>query len=139
MKQYIFLLVVTFALFSCSSDDDNSEPAQGDLETLILGSWKIESKTLNSEALELDCVNGLSRIRTFRENDVSFGVDLEDGNGCVTIPFSATYSIDGNIVTINPPLGVTEIWTVISINETTFQFTYTRDNDDVYTETYQKI
>ncbi len=140
--KYLSIFVLAILSFNCSKSDDSPEAPVGDLETLILGGWKIASKTLNGEAVELDCANGLSTILTFRDADVSFGVDLEDGNGCVTLPFSASYSVEGNTLIINGPFGdIPLIWTVISINETTFRFTDTSlDNaDEVYTETYQKI
>ncbi len=139
--KYISIFALTILFFNCSKNDDNSETIDGDLETLILGSWKIESKTLNGEVVELSCVNGLSSIYTFNVTNFSYGVDMTDGNDCVTIPFSGTYSINENIVTIMPPLGDNDIWTVTDINETTFNFTYayTDSPEDVYSETYQKL
>lgn len=139
MKQYLFLVALALVLFSCSSDDDDIVPAQGDLKTLIIGAWKIQSKTLNGNTLELNCTNGLSATRTFNETNVSLGVDLNDGNGCVTLPLSATYSIDGNTIQITAPLGDSDTWTVININKEIFQYSFARGNDGVYTETYRKI
>ena len=99
--KYISIFTLTILLFNCSKSDDNSETPSGNLETLILGSWKISSKTLNGETIELQCTNGLSSIWTFSGTEASYDVDTNDGNDCVTIPYSATYSIEGNSVMIN--------------------------------------
>lgn len=136
--KYLSIFVVAILLINCSKDDDSSDAPVGDLETLILGSWKIVSKTLNAEVLELTCTNGLSRTLSFNETNVSRDVDLNDGNGCVTLPLSSTYTIDGNTLLVIAPLGEPNIWTVLSINEETFQYSYIIENN-LYTETYQKL
>lgn len=140
--KYLFIFIITILSFNCSKSDDDSEDTIDDLETLIIGDWKIESRTLNGEVVELSCTNGLSSIYTFNVTNYSYGIDVNDGNDCVTLAHSGTYSIDGNLVRINSPFSDGEvIWTVININETTFNFTYTYiDNpEDIYSETYRKL
>jgi hypothetical protein len=137
--KYMCIFALVVLSFSCSKNDDSSEEIDGDLETLIIGSWKITSKTLNGEAVVLNCANGLSSIWTFSDTEASYDVDSNDGNDCVTIPYSATYSIDGNSVIINDPFSDNGlIWTVLSINDTTFKTTYTSPDNDVSIRTYQK-
>lgn len=141
--KYLSIFVLAILLFNCSkSDDDSDEFDLGDIETLILGSWKVESITMNGVAVELSCSNGLSTLVTFRDNSkVSFGLDYSDEYDCDNIPYSATYSIDGNSVIIDddPWTDDSRIWAVIkNINDTTFQTTYTSAEDDVFIKTYQK-
>ncbi|WP_282041089.1 lipocalin family protein [Winogradskyella flava] len=139
--KYISIFVLTALLFSCSKSDDNSERFDGDIETLILGNWKIESKALNGEVVELFCTNGLSSIYTFNATNFSYNVDMTDGNDCVTIPYSGTYSVNENTITIISPFSENEIWTVTDIDNSILSFSYRSfdNDDDVYTETYRKL
>lgn len=138
--KYISIFALTILLFNCSKSDDSSETPIGNIETLVIGKWKIESRTLNGEAVVLDCSNGLSSIITFTDTAISFGVDYEDGNGCDRIPYGGTYSIEGNLILFNDPWSDdTNTITVLSMNDTTFQTIYTSPDGDVTINTRQKV
>ncbi|WP_179022300.1 lipocalin family protein [Winogradskyella forsetii] len=142
MKTFKFISICALAIlsFNCSKNDDNSETSINDLETLILGNWKLESRTLNGEAVELDCLNGLSTIVSFDDPVFSFDVDFNDGNGCADVPYNGNYSIDENRIVINTPFSDDpSIWTILNIDETSFQRISTSLDDDVTINTYQRF
>ncbi|WP_047551177.1 lipocalin family protein [Psychroserpens sp. Hel_I_66] len=141
--KFISLCALAILLFNCSKNDDNivnDDDSIAELETLIIGDWKIDSRTLNGEAVELDCLNGLSTIVSFDDPVFSFDVDFDDGNGCADVPYSGNYSIDGNMIVINTPFSDDpSIWTVLNIDDTSFERISTSSDGNVTINTYQRI
>ncbi len=139
----IFICALAILLSNCSNNDDNagnSDDSLADLETLIIGNWKLESRTLNGETVELNCLNGLSTIVSFDDPVFSFDVDFNDGNGCADVPYSGNYTIEDNRIIINTPFSDDpSIWTILNIDETSFQRISTSSDDNVTINTYQRI
>lgn len=136
--KYISVFVVLILSFNCSKSDDNSEKIQGDFEALILGEWKIASKTLNGETLELNCENGISDILQFNDVEVTFTLDYEDGNDCVDLVHSANYMIIEDTIVVSGAF-IESNWIIITLNATTFSFSFMLDEQTTITETHNRI
>lgn len=93
MKKILYLLMITALFVSCSSDDDNTDPNNGNgnkgmIDEKILGKWKVEySKTIKPAIYnETTSKPEYNEDASVREYDGNFGEpDIVPGSGMFDI------------------------------------------------------
>lgn len=143
MKKVILFLIASAFAISCSSDDSKSP----DNASLIVGTWRpisiIREDTRENEATNVitDCQMENEKI-TFKQNKTILAIFSDtDGNGeCYTVTQSgATWSVNGNILTVTYGQGISEQSVISFSNSNTTLTNKVRDGYFDITTIYSKV
>ena len=134
MKLKFILIPIAGLLFSCSSDDDNNSTSDNSFESDIIGTWELTSNVSDGESFfvcpDVEIYDGENR--QFNE---LFGDDCEN---IAVGEANESYSIEGNILTVNVPDedpdddfddSFTEVFEILTLNDTTLELSLIDDGD----------
>ncbi len=136
MKNLKKLALITFVVltgFACSDDDDNDSTTSQN-QASIIGTWKWVASTQNGENQPLDECELLFTL-VFNTSQVT-ETDFYGDNCEMTETDIASYSIDGNSITVNYD-GESFTSEITTLNNSTLTVKDTEDGI-VFTETYTK-
>ncbi|WP_033956921.1 lipocalin family protein [Psychroserpens jangbogonensis] len=137
----IFLVLTLGLIFSCDSDDDNTDTSLTNAE-LIIGSWTWTAQSEN--ALDSGPLSECELLETFIYDGMQVEQIDYSGSPC-TQAFTSTenYSIDGNILTFSDINDATDFYSeeIIELNATTLKLRYEEtfnSETSIYIDTYTK-
>ena len=133
MKKTILLLAfVSFALFSCSSSDDNNSSID---TTQLVGTWLLESAKLDGEEV------GSSDEARFTSNGRAFYTYYNFGTNGQDITENADYSLNGNTLTVTyddaDPGNETDTFQILELTATKLKVR-SSDEEGTLIEIYNK-
>lgn len=111
-KTVSILLLLVFAFASCEKDDSTPEPSN---EDLVIGLWQLQSATQDGNPITLGACANLTTIR-FTDSG-AFTQTFYSGNNCSMVtPQSGTFSISGDMITVNTGSAAT-ITRIVTLND----------------------
>ncbi|MEM6514990.1 MAG: lipocalin family protein [Bacteroidota bacterium] len=135
----LFLFLATTLCFNCSDDDDDMGLGNSsDFPQLIVGSWRFASGTTDGNPTMVQDQCELQFTFSFAA-DGNFTTTSFSGPNCATsTQGSGTYSISGNVLTLNTTQGSGQA-EITGLNSSTLSVRYEDDNGSTIVENYNKI
>jgi len=137
MKKAIIYSILFLSLslfFSCSSDDDNV-PNNSNFDELIIGQWKRTALTVDGATSQSHCATDFKV--TFGP-DEHYGESPFDGSSCTSTGNTGTYTITGSELIIMSGF-FSRVAEITTLNESTFQYSYTNLSNESIKHTYSKL
>lgn len=126
--KFLFILFITASVaISCSKDDDAGNP-----DDELIGTWKITSRTLDGEAVEMDACELKYNLKFNTKKVIEKSYK---GDNCNTeTTNSANYTRKGNNIEIK---SAGYIWHIDILTETTLKISQVHEGE-THTGTYTK-
>ncbi|GEQ87092.1 hypothetical protein ULMS_26000 [Patiriisocius marinistellae] len=137
---FYFLLASTLVFTSCNKDDDGDTNDTSSNEASIIGTWKLASITDNGVPEVLDSCD-LEDFYTYSSNGSGVN-NYNYGDNCeISDTDNFTYTINGNMLTLNFGDGDSETAEITTLNESTLAYSYSFTEEGttyLSVETYTK-
>lgn len=142
LKTILIVTIISLFTFSCSSDDDNSNPSNTPGSTTanqaaLIGTWKFTSSSVNGVTDTNFWICDFEETYQITDNTITINYYADpsgnDGGNCELEGSNTTnYSISGNTITVE---GYAQEITTLNATTLVLKEIY---EGDTYTETYTK-